>query len=92
MSLRRANKKDQVQYECEEMLDKLHVRYADTSSMGDDFPDMVLDWNGHNPLVECKTGNRKLRQGQHDFFDLWQGPHWIVRSKEELLQKMGLKP
>lgn len=57
---------------------------ADTSRLGDDFPDLVIGKHGIDAKVECKTprGNKtaeeRLTDGQTGFKDQWKGAPVIV--------------
>jgi Holliday junction resolvase len=61
---------------------------ADTSRLGDDFPDMVIGKHGVDAKVECKSENRRkngvktaaelLSEGQKGFKNEWRGSPVIV--------------
>lgn len=56
---------------------------ADTSRLGDDFPDLVIGKHGFDAKVECKTLDRRknghknaaqlMSEGQQDFAGQWKG-------------------
>lgn len=59
---------------------------ADTSRLGDDFPDLVIGKHGFDAKVECKTAPNKVNkrrkaataselmsEGQQDFAGQWKG-------------------
>lgn len=67
---------------------------ADTSRLGDDFPDMVVGRNGFDALVEMKTYDRRkngprktaedlLSGGQREFAQMWKGSRVIAAYTAE---------
>ena len=70
---------------------------ADTSRLGDGFPDLVVGWRGINVLFEVKDGTKrpseiKLTPKEAAFADAWQGLYLVVYSAteaEQLLRTFG---
>lgn len=65
---------------------------ADTSRLGDDFPDLVIGKHGLDAKVECKTPRGKktaaqlLSAGQKEFKDEWKGaPVIVAYSLEDVI-------
>ncbi len=59
---------------------------ADTSAVGDGFPDLVVGFRGRNFVVEVKDGKkppsaRKLTEAQEAFLMGWRG-HWACVMSE----------
>jgi Holliday junction resolvase len=74
---------------------------ADTSRLGDDFPDLVIGKHGITALVEVKSQDRRknglknaadlLSAGQKDFASQWKGAAVIVSyDLEGVLFSFGL--
>jgi Holliday junction resolvase len=82
--MRRANRRDLQHKHIVADLLKLGFSVADTSMVGDDFPDLVVGRNGMDRLVEIKSGKKihhqsaDLREGQEDFRQKWKGSRVIV--------------
>lgn len=44
-------------------------------------PDLLLGKGGETHLVECKTGNKKVRPNQQDWHERWRGsPVLVIRT------------
>lgn len=74
---------------------------ADTSRLGDNFPDLVIGKHGIDAKVECKTRDRRkngvktaaqlLSEGQREFKDAWRGaPVIVAYSLDDVLFSFGL--
>lgn len=63
-----------------------------TSSVGDDFPDLVVARSGFTALVELKAGRckaeRRLTYGQALFHAYWPGVVIKADSPEDALQQL----
>lgn len=66
-------------------LRKIGATVASTASVGKDFPDIVVGYNGCNYLFEIKRGRSKLTSGQAEFYEDWRGQMHIIRSLDEAL-------
>lgn len=67
---------------------------ADTASMGDGFPDIVVGDARRNWLFEIKDGakapsKRKLTPDETEFHDTWPGQIDIIQSADDALRIMG---
>lgn len=62
---------------------------ADTHTVGDHFPDLVIGYRGSNYLLEVKTANGHLTHGQLLWHTLWRGNVFVVRTPEEALAAIG---
>jgi hypothetical protein len=83
--MRRAAKKDVNHKELAEAFKSYGFTVADTSRLGDDFPDMVVGKMGFNILVEVKRDAKaKLTDGQFQFFHHWKGWTEVVRSIDDV--------
>jgi hypothetical protein len=63
---------------------------ADTSQLGNGFPDMVVGLCGINVLVEVKDGDKspskqKLTEDEFKFFQNWRGWVAVVRDDKDAL-------
>lgn len=82
--MRYAAKKDTSHKSIAGGLKKAGFSVADTSRLGDDFPDLVIGKWGVDAKVECKTPRGKkdaeqlLSEGQKEFKDEWKGAPVIV--------------
>jgi Holliday junction resolvase len=61
-----------------------------THTIGQGFPDLVVDFKGRTILMEVKDpskpkSDRKLTPQQKEFHDSWTGPIFIVETIEEAL-------
>jgi hypothetical protein len=54
------------------------------SQVGGGAPDLLVA-KGENILMEVKTKSGKLRKGQQEFMNTWQGPVYVVRTIEEAI-------
>lgn len=86
----RARKVDANQSEIVLALRQMGCSVSVTSSLGHDFPDLVVGFRGKNYLLEIKDGNkppshRKLRPGQQKFFHEWKGQVALVNSVTEAI-------
>jgi hypothetical protein len=83
--VRRAAKKDQNHNALADAFKSFGFTVADTSRLGDDFPDMVVGKMGFNILVEVKRDAKaKLTDGQFQFFHHWKGWTEVVRSIDDV--------
>lgn len=79
-----ARRKDNTHKAIAEGLEAAGFSVADTSRLGDDFPDLVIGKHGVDAKVECKTPRGKktaaqlLSEGQKGFRDEWKGAPVIV--------------
>ena len=70
-----------------------HIRRAGwglrfSTSIGDDFPDLIVACGRFTALVECKTGRRKLTLGQQQFAETWPGVVIVGRTPEQTLRDL----
>lgn len=83
--MRRAAKKDANHNLIAESFEKFGCSVADTSRLGDDFPDMVVGGWGQTVLIEVKRDAKaKLTDGQFKFFHKWKGWTAVVRSIDDV--------
>lgn len=80
--MRRAARVDANHHEIVKALRAIGASVADTSAVGQGFPDLVCGFRGRNWLLECKDGSkppsaRKLTPAQIEFKATWRG-HWAV--------------
>lgn len=97
-----ARRKDNSHREIAAGLEAAGFSVADTSRLGDDFPDLVIGKYGVDAKVECKTRratterSRKtaadlLSDGQRTFKDEWKGsPVIVAYSLEDVLFNFNL--
>ncbi len=62
------------------------------SGVGEGFPDIVVGRGGTTFLLECKTGEGKLTKAQAVWHAEWAGQKAIVRTPEEALNAVGIRP
>jgi hypothetical protein len=60
-------------------------------------PDLLIGWRGKNLLVEVKDGSkppsdRKLTPDQVKWHEAWRGQVCVVKSVQEALEAIGVKP
>lgn len=63
-------------------------RVVATHTIGQGFPDLVVDYHGRTCLIEVKDpskpkGDRKLTPAQEEFHAAWTGPIYTVESAEQ---------
>lgn len=80
MRSRLPHRRDANQDEIVRAFEQLGCSVADTSALGDDFPDIVVGTAGRNLLVEIKTDAGKLSHGQDGFRERWRGRYDVVRN------------
>jgi hypothetical protein len=66
-----------------------HFSVANTSMVGNGFPDLVIARNGRNLLVEVKVDGEDLLPGQKQFALEWKGPVIVAHSIVEVLHEYG---
>jgi hypothetical protein len=83
MSLvRRAAKRDQSEKAIVEYLRKAGWSVLKLSL--EDAPDLLCGRHGATVLIECKSGNKKLRPGQAKWGREWKGdPPYVIRTVDE---------
>lgn len=69
---------------------RLGYSVADTSRLGNGFPDLVVAKAGRTVLVEVKDGDkppsaRKLTTAEREFKATWKGEYRIVESVDDVL-------
>jgi hypothetical protein len=97
--LRRANKRDARHAEMVADLRRLYFSVADTSRVGDDFPDLIVGRQGLDMMVEVKTrltkhkpkeGTDYLSDGQAKFAAAWKGAKpFAAFTAEEVANEFG---
>lgn len=85
---RYAARQDANHQEVVAALRKMGASVADTSRLGDGFPDLVVGWRGINVLFEVKDGAKrpseiKLTPKETAFADKWNGQYCVVYSAED---------
>lgn len=70
-----------------EELKQAGINVANTSQVGNGFPDTVICYKGINILLEIKMPGKDLRGNQRDFFDNWMGPIIVGYSTEDIINK-----
>lgn len=89
---RRAAKRDEVESEIVQALIDAGCTIVRLSMQ--DVPDLLVGYidpviGPANVLMEVKTGNNKLRDGQQKWIDRWNGSVYVVRSVEDALFAIG---
>lgn len=88
--MRRAARIDGNQPELVKELKKIGAVVADTSRLGDGFPDLVVAYKGKNYLVEVKDpsqppSKRRLTPKEKKFLGVWPAPCFVVETLEGFL-------
>jgi hypothetical protein len=89
--MRRAAKKDHNHNELSDAFKSFGCSVADTSRLGNDFPDMIIGLLGINVLIEIKRDDvspskSKLTDGQFKFLHEWRGWTAVVRNVDDALR------
>lgn len=79
------HRRDANQGEIIGFFEALGCTVADTSALGGDFPDLVVGAVGRNLLVEVKTDDGKLTEGQDGFRERWRGQYDVVRNQDDVV-------
>ena len=82
--MRRAARKDRNQAQIEAVARRMGARVADTSQLGDGFPDLVLGVGSRNELIEIKHGRSMLTPAEARFHAYWQTAR-VIRSVDEMV-------
>lgn len=87
---RRAARKDANHNAIQDAFVRLGWSVADTSRLGDGFPDLVAAKHGETVLVEVKDGSkppsaRKLTDDEVKFKGRWQGWYAEVKNMDDVL-------
>jgi hypothetical protein len=71
-------------------LRKVGASVLDIHRLGDDAPDLIVGFRGHNFLLEVKRekGGR-ISAGQIEFRETWRGQVAVVRTPWEALKVIG---
>jgi len=56
-----------------------------------DVPDLLVGYRGFNYLMEVKHENAKLKPGQKEWHQCWNGQVMVVRTIDDALGKLGIK-
>jgi hypothetical protein len=97
--MRRRGKTDGNQTRLVKFLNDLGALVADTSGLGEGFPDLVVGWRGDVYLVEVKNdamppSKRGLTDAEQNFHARWKhivpARLWIVKDEDEVLAMLGL--
>jgi hypothetical protein len=88
--MRYAAKADRNQPEIVTALRKIGAKVIPTHTVGQGFPDLVVDYGGRTFLLEIKDGEkppsaRKLTPAQETFHAAWTGEIHVVDSIEQAL-------
>lgn len=88
--VRRAARVDENQSEIVASFRAMGCSVADTSAVGDGFPDLVVGKFGITVLVEVKNprkipSKRRLTPDQKDFHDEWNGSITIVETLDDVI-------
>ena len=92
----RAKRKDVNQSSIEKSLKQLGFSVADTSALGNGFPDMVVGYAGTmNYLFEVKDPNkppskRKLTPDEQTFKEKWRGQYAVIETVDDALRIINL--
>lgn len=80
-----AKKIDKTHGPIRDHLRALGYRVLDLGRLGRDAPDLAVGSfrTARVCLVECKTGNAKLRKGQARFFEDWARMTFLARTPED---------
>ena len=88
--MRRAARVDRNHGEIIAAFTRLGFSVADTSMMGQGFPDCVIAKHKRTAMCEIKDGakspsKRRLTEDQIEFRDWWKGTYLVVNSVDEAL-------
>lgn len=61
-----------------------------THRLGDDFPDLIVARNKRTVLLEVKSEDGTLSDGQMDFINRWRGEVYVVRSVSDAFKALGV--
>ena len=89
--MRRAARTDGNHGEIREAFRKLGYKVADTSRLGDGFPDLCISSNMITALIEVKDSAkpksaRKLTDDEREFMEGWAGLYFVVESMEDVVK------
>lgn len=94
--MRRAARVDGNHSEIIKALRQIGASVADTSRMGQGFPDLVCGFRGNNFLIEVKNdkqppSKRQLTADEKRFHDGWCGSVHVVESAEQAIKLVTLR-
>lgn len=95
--MRRAAKVDANQAEIVAALRAVGASVQPLHAVGSGVPDLLIGWRGKNLLFEVKDGSkpqsdRKLTPDQVTWHEAWRGQVCVVKSVQEALEAIGMKP
>lgn len=76
---------DATQAPIVEALRKIGAKVRSTATVGDDFPDLCVGFQGRTVLLEVKSAGQSLTKGQEAFAASWPGECHTVRTIDEAL-------
>lgn len=82
-----ARRADGNQAEIVAALRAVGCKVIPTHTIGQGFPDLIVDWHGRTALMEIKDpaqdlNKRKLTPAQKEFHAAWTGPIYVVETPE----------
>jgi hypothetical protein len=85
-----AARADRNQPEIVTALRKIGAKVVPTHTVGQGFPDLVVEYGGRTFLLEIKDGNkppseRRLTEAQEKFHAAWSGEIHVVESIEKAI-------
>jgi Holliday junction resolvase len=84
-------KRDAIHVESVNLLRALGFSVYDAAHAGDSFPDVCVGLAGVTDLIEFKTGNAPLTDGQVVFANNWRGRPVVVLRSVAAVREWGLK-
>lgn len=61
------------------------------TGVGDDFPDIIVGWQGENFLFEIKSAKGELSKGQKKFRAEWRGQVDKAKTLGDILKVLGIR-
>lgn len=86
-----ARRADGNQAEIVAALRAVGCKVIPTHTIGQGFPDLVVDYQGRTVLIEVKDpskpkSDRRLTPQQQEFHAAWTGPIYVVETVDQALQ------
>jgi len=81
---------DNTQRDIVAALRQVGVFVQDLSQVGKGCPDLLWSHKGRSGVIECKTGNGKLRPSQEEWRRHWSGEYAVAREPIDALEAVGI--
>jgi hypothetical protein len=80
-----AKRTDSNQSDIVEVLRRMGATVQTLHMVGHGCPDILVGYRGHNLLLECKVGDKRLNEREMEWHKTWKGHTFVVRCPEDAI-------